>query len=69
MLDNMVCQGQEVGLSECDYERYENGNVNCDHTEDAGVRCEGIYMYICKQDYTYIIKAFEALFNFKVILC
>ena len=44
VLDNMVCQGQEAGLSECNYERYENGNINCDHTEDAGVRCEGTCM-------------------------
>ena len=41
-LDNVQCEGNETSLIECDYDR----NVNdCDHTEDAGVSCQGIYFH------------------------
>ena len=39
VLDNLACTGTEKSLFEC------NGNAlnvhNCDHSEDAGVRCPG----------------------------
>ena len=42
LLDNLLCDGTEVSLLDCvDSENI--GEHNCDHSEDAGVRCEGIY--------------------------
>ena len=38
-LDNVVCSGTESSLLECRTNPI--GQHNCDHSEDAGVRCEG----------------------------
>ena len=43
LLDNLVCSGQESTLLECVHNPV--GEHNCDHSEDAGVRCEGIMIY------------------------
>ena len=40
-LDNVVCRGTESSLLECSTNLV--GQHNCDHSEDAGVRCEGTY--------------------------
>ena len=42
-LDDVTCSGLENKLLDC----YSNGlgENNCDHTEDAGVRCEGMCSY------------------------
>ena len=37
-LDNVVCTGVESSLLECQSNPI--GEHNCDHSEDAGVRCE-----------------------------
>ena len=37
-LDNVVCTGGEGNLTECGYTTISN----CDSSEEAGVRCEGI---------------------------
>ena len=39
-LDNVMCRGTESSLLECSTNAI--GQHNCDHSEDAGVRCEGI---------------------------
>ena len=44
-----MCKGTESSLLECNTNPI--GQQNCDHFEDAGVRCEGTY---CKQIF-YII--------------
>jgi len=41
LLDNVVCRGTESSLLECNTNPI--GQHNCDHSEDAGVRCEGTY--------------------------
>ena len=41
ILDNVVCQGTESSLLECATNPI--GEHNCDHSEDAGVRCEGAF--------------------------
>ena len=38
-LDNVVCHGDELTLLMCGHNPV--GEHNCDHTEDAGVRCQG----------------------------
>ena len=40
-LDNVVCRGTESSLLECSTNLV--GQQNCNHFEDAGVRCEGIH--------------------------
>ena len=40
-LDNVVCRGTESSLLECNTNPI--GQHNCNHSEDAGVRCEGTY--------------------------
>ena len=39
-LDNVVCRGTESSLLECRINPIRQHN--CDHSEDAGVRCNGI---------------------------
>ena len=40
-LDNLMCKGNESTLMDCvDDENI--GTHNCEHSEDAGVRCEGM---------------------------
>ena len=46
LLDNVVCRGTESSLFECNTNPI--GQHNCDHSEDAGVRCEGTY---CKETF------------------
>ena len=46
LLDDAVCRGTESSLLECSTNPI--GQHNCDHSEDAGVRCEGTYcIQIC----------------------
>ena len=40
-LDDVVCDGTEPSLLEC--ARSSIGQHDCDHSEDAEVRCEGSY--------------------------
>ena len=39
-LDNVYCTGEESRLIDCYHSGI--GVHNCDHTDDAGVRCTGI---------------------------
>ena len=39
-LDNSICNGDESSLLECNTNSI--GQHNCDHSEDAGVICNGI---------------------------
>ena len=39
-LDNVVCNGSEETISQCTYAA--SSEVNCDHSEDAGVICGGL---------------------------
>ena len=39
-LDNVLCRGSESNLLQCNSARREE--FNCDHSEDAGVRCDGM---------------------------
>ena len=42
LLDNVVCRGAESSLLECSTNPIRQHN--CNHSEDAGVRCEGKYL-------------------------
>ena len=42
LLDNVRCVGNEVNISQCDYDTVNN----CDHSEDAGVICGGTHVHI-----------------------
>ena len=43
LLDNIICQGNEMNLINCQHLLYNNSDFNCalDHSEDAGVKCGG----------------------------
>jgi len=41
-LDNLYCTGRESRLIDCSHSGV--GIHNCDHSADAGVRCQGIWM-------------------------
>ena len=54
LLDNVFCSGNESSLLDC--QRNPIGDHNCDHSEDAGVRCDGIYnslLFVCKLTFFY----------------
>ena len=40
LLDNLMCEGNENSLMDC-VTSEDIGIHNCEHSEDAGVRCEG----------------------------
>ena len=42
MLDNVQCTGRENKLLACSSAPILRVSSNCDHSRDAGVRCEGI---------------------------
>ena len=48
-LDNVHCSGSENNLTEC----LHSSNVTCTsgHSEDAGVRCQGIHLYAAACSY------------------
>ena len=46
VLDNVQCTGSENKLLACSSAPLLKVSSNCDHSDDAGVRCEGIK--ICK---------------------
>ena len=39
-LDDVICRGTERDLLQC--RRATREEFDCDHTEDAGVRCDGM---------------------------
>ena len=43
MLDDVQCSGSENQLLACTSAAILTVSGNCDHSDDAGVRCEGIY--------------------------
>ena len=43
-LDNVICSGTESDLLSCSHNGL--GVHNCDHSEDAGVKCEGTFILI-----------------------
>lgn len=47
LLDDISCAGNEDSLLQCS--RRSNSplfSTNCDHSEDAGVKCEGILVFL-----------------------
>ena len=49
-LDNLHCTGDESRLIDCRHNGI--GVHNCDHTDDAGVRCRGIHFLVTVVAYT-----------------
>lgn len=43
LLDNIVCDGSETSLLECDHNPLMETNCAGDHSEDAAVACGGTY--------------------------
>ena len=43
-LDNVQCTGSEENITQCSY--VTSTAINCDHSEDAGVICEGDYILL-----------------------
>ena len=46
LLDNVRCSGRESSLLECNANPIGQPDGSCDHSEDAGVRCQGMYSVI-----------------------
>ena len=44
LLDDLLCTGDESSLLDCVTES-DIGVHDCDHSEDAGVRCDGTYFW------------------------
>ena len=44
LLDNVGCRGIESSLLECNTNPIGQPDGGCDHSEDAGVKCQGIQM-------------------------
>lgn len=42
LLDNLRCEGTESSLLNCAHDQ-PIGDTDCDHSEDAGVACEGAH--------------------------
>ena len=40
-LDDIICDGSETNILACPHHGL--GNHNCDHIEDVGVACSGVY--------------------------
>ena len=54
LLDDLVCSGNENSLLDCP--RVPSAGVgvsDCSHSEDAGVRCEGVYIHTYMQ---YVVR-------------
>ena len=49
LLDNVRCRGTELSLLECNTNPIGQSD-GCDHSEDAGVRCQGtkFFMSLCE---------------------
>ena len=45
MLDDVQCTGSENKLLACSSAPILQVSSNCDHSLDAGARCDGIYLY------------------------
>ena len=45
LLDNVVCNGSEEGISQCSFDMSASV-INCDHSEDAGVICGGMHAFV-----------------------
>ncbi len=57
-MDDVDCHGNESELADCTFLGW--GQHNCDHSEDAGVVCSGMYNYN-------IIKPYRTIHKFNVI--
>ena len=53
LLDNLMCDGHESSLLEC-VSSDQIGLHDCEHNEDAGVRCEGMYASFIAHMCTYM---------------
>ena len=54
-LDQLMCNGSEATLLEC-LPSENIGLHNCHHNEDAGVRCEGLLIYIPHIIFRYMVQ-------------
>ena len=58
VMDNVQCAGNENQLLACSSSRLLTFSSNCLHSEDAGVRCEGIASYT--HNSVVLVKGFVA---------
>ena len=56
LLDNVRCRGIESSLLECNTNPIGQPDGSCDHSEDAGVRCQGSTLFTW-----YLVKHLQAL--------
>ena len=68
-LDNLVCTGTEARLVDCGHNSF--GTHNCNHNEDAGIRC---IPDLCKLELVFAMHACEIIVyncisNYHMIMC
>ena len=54
-IDDAVCSGKESSLLNCPFSAI--GLHDCDHTEDAGVKCEGIQLVLSSLDVKLLVSS------------
>lgn len=56
LLDDVACSGNETSLESCQSISGRNSTINCSHSEDAGVHCNGecqIWLFQLDSSYKY----------------
>ena len=48
-LNSVSCSGREIGILDCPYS---TSTSSCSHSDDAGMRCQGMLIHACVQQST-----------------
>ncbi len=61
LLDNLACTGTETGLVNCSHNGL--GQHNCAHSEDAGLVCARMFVFLRKLD-SYSFVKYSVIYSF-----
>ena len=68
ILTNLDCRGTESSLLDCQINNRARAMRQCDHSEDAGVRCGGIVLYCSLTKEAYYGLSVHLLVQFTIII-